>query len=117
MSDYISREALIGKVEKHYCAPCKGQGGDLDGDWCRSCVINSVLEKVRGIPAADVAPVVHGRWIGVDSSFWKPTHSSDIPVFRKTYRCSECRRRTAIAENYCPNCGAYMMGENNGKCE
>ena len=21
MSDYISREALIGKVEKHYCAP------------------------------------------------------------------------------------------------
>ena len=47
MSDYISREALIGKVEKHYCAPCKGQGGDLGGDWCRSCVINSVLEKVR----------------------------------------------------------------------
>lgn len=57
MSDYISREALIGKVEKHYCAPCKGQGGDLDGNWCRACVINSVLEKVRGIPAADVAPV------------------------------------------------------------
>lgn len=50
MSDYISREALIGKVEKHYCAPCKGQGGDLDGDWCRSCVINSVLEKVREFP-------------------------------------------------------------------
>ena len=25
MSDYISREALIGKVEKHYCAPCKGK--------------------------------------------------------------------------------------------
>ena len=60
------------------------------------------------IPAADVVPVVHGRWIGIDSSFWKPTHSSDIPVFRKTYRCSECRRRTAIAENYCPNCGAKM---------
>lgn len=111
MSDYISREALIGKVEKHYCAPCKGQGGDLGGDWCRSCVINSVLEKVRGIPAADVIPVVHGRWIGIDSSFWKPTHSSDIPVFRKTYRCSECGRRTAIAENYCPNCGAKMDKE------
>ena len=57
MSDYISREALIGKVEKHYCAPCKGQGGDLGGDWCRSCMINSVLEKIQGIPAADVAEV------------------------------------------------------------
>lgn len=43
MSDYISREALIGKAEKHYCAPCKGQGGDLGGDWCRSCVINRHL--------------------------------------------------------------------------
>lgn len=45
MSDYISRKALIGKVEKHYCAPCKWRGGDLDGDRCRSCVINSVLER------------------------------------------------------------------------
>lgn len=54
MSDYISREALIDKVERHYCDPCKGQGVDLGGDWCRSCVINSVLEKVRGIPAADM---------------------------------------------------------------
>jgi hypothetical protein len=59
MSDYISREALIGKVEKHYCAPCKGQGGDLGGDWCRSCVINSVLEKVRGIPAAAFTGMFH----------------------------------------------------------
>lgn len=74
-------------------------------------------QYIEQIPAADVTPVVHGRWIGIDSSFWKPTHRGDIPVFRKTYRCSECRRRTAIAENYCPNCGAYMMGENNGKCE
>lgn len=62
MSDYISREALIDKVERHYCDPCKGQGGDLGGDWCRSCVINSVLEKVREIPAADVEPVRYGNW-------------------------------------------------------
>lgn len=70
-----------------------------------------VAKELMKFPAADVAPVVHGQWIGIDSSFWKPTHSSDIPVFRKTYRCSECRRRTAIAENYCPNCGAQMAKE------
>ena len=63
MSDYISRKALIDKVEKHYCAPCKRRGGDLDGDRCRSCVINSVLEKVRRIPAVDVAPVRSGKWV------------------------------------------------------
>ena len=73
--------------------------------------IADLCDTFGDIPAADVTPVVHGRWIGIDSSFWKPTHSSDIPVFRKTYRCSECRRRTAIAENYCPNCGAKMDKE------
>lgn len=73
--------------------------------------IADLCDTFGDIPAADVAPVVHGQWIGIDSSFWKPTHSSDIPVFRKTYRCSECRRRTAIAENYCPNCGAKMDKE------
>lgn len=73
--------------------------------------IADLCDTFGDIPTADVVPVVHGRWIGVDSSFWKPTHSSDIPVFRKTYRCSECGRRTAIAENYCPSCGAKMDKE------
>ena len=53
MNDCINRKAFIGEMEKHYCAPCKGQGGDLGGDWCHSCVINSVLEKLREFPAAD----------------------------------------------------------------
>ena len=44
-------------------------------------------QYIEQIPAADVVPVVHGQWIGIDSSFWKPTHSGDISVFRKTYRC------------------------------
>ena len=79
MSDYISRKALIGKVEKHYCAPCKWRGGDLDGDRCRSCVINSVLEKVRRIPAVDVAPVVYGLWIE------KTAHDR-----RQYFECSNC---------------------------
>lgn len=90
-------------AEGYYCAVCYG--------WpCAAAVIEDYLH-MGAIPAADAAPVVHGQWIGIDSSFWKPTHSSDIPVFRKTYRCSECRRRTAIAENYCPNCGAQMAKE------
>lgn len=102
--EYIEREAAIKAIEND----------------CLELVYytkEDAIQCVKAIPAANVAPAVHGQWIGIDSSFWKPTHSGDIPVFRKTYRCSECRRRTAIAENYCPNCGAYMMGENNGKCE
>ena len=96
MSDYISREALIGKVEKHYCAPCKGQGGDLNGDWCRACVINSVLERVRGIPAADVVEVVRCR----ECVHWKPTGSkagnsfSDMEYIGGCEFTKYCRRES-----------------------
>lgn len=109
MSDYISREALIGKVEKHYCAPCKGQGGDLDGDWCRSCVINSVLEKVRGIPAADVAPVRHGRW-----EAWMPDKNGET----REFICTGCRfmvemswKQKECDYEWCPYCGCKMDKE------
>ena len=114
MAEYIDKAVALSireppKSNRYY------QTNNLDDAYEQGW--DEALSYIEKTPTADVAPVVHGRWIGVDSSFWKPTHSSDIPVFRKTYRCSECRRRTAIAENYCPNCGAYMMGENNGKCE
>ena len=103
MNDCINRKAFIGEIEKHYCAPCKGQGGDLGGDWCRSCVINSVLEKMREFPAADVAPVAHGRWVN--------THSDS-----EFAQCSLCKYPVYAAwiwnlTSYCPNCGAKMDKE------
>lgn len=66
-------------------------------------------QYIEQIPAADVTPVVHGRWIE-DHDYLK---------------CPECsvmvKRDFTFFDigdwNYCPNCGAYMMGENNGKCE
>lgn len=103
--EYIEREAAKERL-RIWITDCVLDGDNETADCFRDCI-----DLLDSIPAANVAPVVHGRWIGVDSSYWKPTHSSDIPVFRKTYRCSECRRRTAIAENYCPNCGAKMDKE------
>lgn len=66
---------------------------------------------IDSIPAADVAPVVHGEWIiGVDND--------DFDV-----KCSKCEwtdifevagisavERIAKAMHYCPNCGAKMDG-------
>ena len=98
-TDCINRKAFIGEIEKHYCAPCKGQDGDLGGDWCRSCVINSVLEKMREFPATDVAQVMHGRWIASHDEFCA---------------CSICKYPVYVGwnqTNYCPNCGAKMDKE------
>lgn len=69
--------------------------------------LGDLVDTFADIPAADVAPVVHGRWVN--------THSDSEFV-----QCSLCKYPVYAAWNvtsYCPNCGAYMMGENNGKCE
>ena len=100
-TDCINRKAFIGEIEKHYCAPCKGQGGDLGGDWCRSCVINSVLEKMREFPAADVMEVRHGRWRWV---------AYDANPKIGNWHCTYCNRipKSFQKEDFCPNCGALM---------
>ena len=59
------------------------------------------VEAIKAAPVADVAPVVHGRWIQVDST---------------KCRCSHCDIIALIAlyphgdKNFCPNCGAKMDG-------
>ena len=63
------------------------------------------------IPAADVAPVVHARWI----------HSryEDCSEQFELVKCSQCNHEAyAMAfyvrgGNYCPNCGAKMDGGDN----
>ena len=70
--------------------------------------LGDLVDTFADIPAADAAPVRRGRW---------EKHGSK-------WQCTGCKVLMSIdgtpQENllyYCPNCGAYMMGENNGKCE
>lgn len=67
-------------------------------------------EEFDSFPAADVAPVVHGRWEREPASYWRWTPSGAVAVTRTTYRCGLCGRGTAVKSNYCPNCGAKMDG-------
>lgn len=63
-----------------------------------------MLEK---LPAADVAPVVHGVWVCVNKI---------DPI--SGYRCSKCRRRVGFdITPYCPNCGAKMDGGDNNAAD
>ena len=55
------------------------------------------------LPAADDAPVVHGRWI-----------EKTVPEGCRYFECSNCgaheNRHTAIKGYYCWRCGAKMDG-------
>lgn len=86
MGDYIDRQAVFDAYEKE-------QG--RSGPWDFRTLINSV-------PAADVAPVVHGRW--------------KIARAGRTIKCSNCGRifdrfaNGAQLPGYC-FCGAKMDKE------
>ena len=58
------------------------------------------VRRLLSIPAADVAPVVHGRWIWHNK--WEP--------FEFKYECSICHDGSDLESKYCPNCGAKMDG-------
>ena len=90
MAEYIERSAAI-EAAKHA--------------WAKGLEPSQYIEA---LPAADVAPVVHGRWI----------HSryEDCSEQFELVKCSQCNHEAyAMAiyvhgGNYCPNCGAKMDG-------
>lgn len=57
-----------------------------------------VLSCIDRVPAADVEPVRHGKWVSVES-YDPREHIS---------RCSCCGEAEAWTTKYCPNCGAKM---------
>ena len=60
--------------------------------------------EIRKLPAADVAPVVHGRWE------WLGPNRLVTDCMCGT--CSACKVRSKYIVNtmLCPNCGAKMDG-------
>lgn len=84
MSDYISRETTIDRLEKLF---------QLQAPTARAIV--------EAIPAADVVERKHGKWIGENLA---STSGGVYPVVH----CSECNIVGYWEPNYCPNCGASM---------
>lgn len=63
---------------------------------CKDCI---APENHELAPAADVRPVVRGRWRWVGQDQWNDC-----------YECSQCGKMNTDNSNFCPNCGADMRG-------
>lgn len=106
--EYIECEVAKARL-RMWITDCLLDGDNETADRFRECI-----DLLDSIPAADVAPVRHGKWVHseIEDDDWGRTFHE--------WTCSVCGYSVAhnpTGENYCPNCGAYMMGENNGKCE
>ena len=105
MAEYIEREAVLDRIDGIWdCADMVFEPEDhcCGEDDCAHCkwrkTKNAIRKIIANIPAADVAPVKHGRWKRVDP------RSTVV-----TFRCSECNHYANMdATNFCPQCGAQM---------
>ena len=118
MAEYIKREAALHEIERREVL--------MVGD--KRISVDAMKSFIKNRPAADVAPVVHGRWI-------LEAHDERVNYrWNVTAECSECcdeqkeiwagffpnvptpiARDVALISaesvklsNYCPNCGAKM---------
>jgi len=86
MDEYIKRKAAYDAIVRNY-------------------TVDDQLSDLDNIPAADVVPVRHGRWI-VTLEFPDCVYA----------RCDQCKTPQIFyynkpLTNYCPNCGAKMDEE------
>ena len=95
MTEYIDKEAL----KESFWASCNNCLSEDD-----------IADLIDEMPAADVAPVVHGKWIdkGWDGDFsWRiDGRGNSWHIFE----CSNCGSKLCGAPKtkFCPNCGAKM---------
>lgn len=97
MAEYIERKKLEESFDNADPDVCESYP-DGRVDWGFGG--ENVRDVIRGVPTADVAPVVHGRWDIMDGYKMRRNCSVcgwDVPEYGKFY-------------SYCPNCGAKMDG-------
>ena len=102
--EYIEREAAIEAAKKSH-------------------LYFDIKPIINSIPAADVRPVVRGKWSVHE--IYKHELSYGATAYEPVYECSACggwmesylrydepiMPEDADFPRYCPNCGAYMREE------
>ena len=93
MKEYIEKAAVLSyPIRKDHCDKEHANEHFIFG-------IESVMEYVENLPAADVVEVRHGRWKNGGNGLYDT--------------CTACGKEIylAIPMNYCPLCGARMDKE------
>ena len=92
MSEYIERERTVELLRSLGNREYRKEKGTIQD-------AIKMISSPEYTPAADVAPVVHGRWM--------PFHSEAAGDIQY---CSACEIGFDAKMDYCPHCGAKMDG-------
>lgn len=102
MAEYIDKQKLMKNFGGYDLTKCQKYGNTSQKQRNMSydtMMMYEIAEEIDCAPAADVAPVVHGRWVnGCQCSVCGDRHGPYNSRHRPYY-------------NYCPNCGAKMDDE------
>ena len=105
MAEYIEREAALNwmyELIEARRAWTSDARGEIQG-------LNAAICAIEDIPAADVVPVRHGRWVWDEESWWHKCSACGMTFgYDGTYELFDHGFQLA---NYCPNCGARMDGD------
>lgn len=109
MDEYISRKAAIAYIRERSeeCQKAFEEFGGESGIYADA--YNDLAEDFHGIPAADVAPVVHGRWAHLGGDEW----CCPVCGFVITTEGSWDKP----AKKYCEECGAKMDGGDSNEAD
>lgn len=97
MTEYFEKQMIVNSIPKE--VQCEFMDEFAAG--YNACV-HDMERAIKTMRAADVAPVVHGRWMLIESD----SYGIDL------CECSVCGRRTTMRirarEKFCNDCGSRM---------
>ena len=102
MDDYIRRQAAIDAIKTWGLIDGLSEGQAIE-----------ILADKEKLHAADVAPVVHGKWIPHSEKSREYIGTVLVHVMYDYWLCDTCGYRVENGQpmyNFCPNCGAKMDG-------
>ena len=108
MADYIEREKLKQGIAEDALASLS---------YWDSGLMDILMLEIDECPAADVAPVVHGRWVPSEDDFDDDDVLFDVEEWCD-WQCNACGEDICyddpmpprLLPRFCPNCGAKMDG-------
>ena len=93
MAEYIDKNATVGILE------AMSRSADCE---CIKKRLEKAAKRVGAIPAANVAPVIYGRWVHLGGDEWCCSACGFVITTEGSW--------DKPAKKYCEDCGAKMDG-------